>query len=113
MPGLHPGGLRGVSRKGKDGGGRLGLGSRVSAVPTAGASRQETRKQARPFFAARRPRRAVCWVAPANPTPETAAMPLPDRRSFLKASAGTLTALSAARAAEAPNEKLLVAVMGV
>ncbi len=40
-------------------------------------------------------------------------MPLPDRRSFLKASAATLTALSAARAADSPNEKMVVAVMGV
>ncbi|HJT76614.1 MAG TPA: Gfo/Idh/MocA family oxidoreductase [Gemmataceae bacterium] len=40
-------------------------------------------------------------------------MPLPDRRSFLKASACTLTALSAARAADSPNEKVAVAVMGV
>jgi predicted dehydrogenase len=36
-----------------------------------------------------------------------------DRRHFLQASAGALTALSAAGAADKPNEKLALAVMGV
>jgi predicted dehydrogenase len=41
-------------------------------------------------------------------------MPSLDRRWFLKtAAAGTLSALSAARAADKPNEKIVLAVMGV
>jgi hypothetical protein len=40
-------------------------------------------------------------------------MPTLDRRHFLKTSAAALSALTAAGAADRPNEKLVLAVMGV
>src|SRR5262245_11243153 len=40
-------------------------------------------------------------------------MPHPDRRAFLAASAASLSALTAAGAADKPNDRVVMAVMGV